>query len=291
VSDELVPNQPPNIPLINLDSDCPPDGAADQSRKPQLSWLCSDSDSNFPLTYNVYFGATSPPPIVAQSVSETEYYPDELGGGMTYYWRVTAIDIEGLTTESPIWQFSTASNPELCVSPLVWQPASGGDIKFFEVTDCATEDERSFTVDADDSWLGNPSSTFLTPGGFSISAEANSTGFPRTGQIVVSALGLLGSPKSITVIQGSSIEPYIEVRNGFPGSPVTVVVQSQDYAIGEDKVVRIPLTTYSTQLCIWECPVGEYCTWDCAYTVRVGQRYAVVFDERGPTNNLILVGD
>lgn len=228
---------------------------------------------------------------MAESLVDEEFYPDELLGGQTYYWRVTAVDIGGLRTDSPIWSFSTATDPVLCVSPLVWQPPGAGGIKHFEVTDCGTLNQSDYTVQVDATWLTGITSTFLTPGGFVVTAENNLTGFPRTAQITVTAAALLGSPKTISVAQESSIEPYIDVRNGFQGSPVTVRVHGLHYAIGDGKTVRIPLTETSTTLCIWECPYNQDCGWDCEYPVRVGQRYAVIQDALGPVNNLILVGD
>jgi hypothetical protein len=69
-----------------------------------LSWTCSDPDGD-QLTFDVFFGASYPPPLVARNV--TQYDPGLLGFETTYYWRIVAWDEHGASASGPIWCFTT----------------------------------------------------------------------------------------------------------------------------------------------------------------------------------------
>lgn len=71
-----------------------------------LSWLPgSNTDS-----YNVYFGEDVNPPLVANQLSNE--FQATLSEFVNYYWRVEAINANGVIT-SPIWTFETgSSNPD-----------------------------------------------------------------------------------------------------------------------------------------------------------------------------------
>ena len=84
----------------------PANEAIDISLDASLSWSCNDPD-NDPLTYDIYFGTTPTPLLVASGISETTYNPGELKGNTTYYWKVVAKDNRGGTTESAVWRFTT----------------------------------------------------------------------------------------------------------------------------------------------------------------------------------------
>lgn len=89
----------------------PLDGATDVSLYTNLSWSCSDLDDD-PLTYDVYFGMTSPPPLVIQGQSKTTFALGPLLPGTTYYWRIAAKDHPLISdpkiTDGPLWSFTTA---------------------------------------------------------------------------------------------------------------------------------------------------------------------------------------
>ncbi|RKX25336.1 MAG: hypothetical protein DRP45_06145 [Candidatus Zixiibacteriota bacterium] len=57
-------------------------------------------------TYNVYFGTTSAPPVVATSLTDTIYNPGPLLPGTTYYWAVAASTRTGFA-RSQTWSFVT----------------------------------------------------------------------------------------------------------------------------------------------------------------------------------------
>ena len=59
------------------------------------------------VTYDIYFGASSEPPLVASGSSDTVYDPGLLEQETTYYRQIVATDDEGNQIESPVWRFTT----------------------------------------------------------------------------------------------------------------------------------------------------------------------------------------
>ena len=105
-------NTPPHAPS----APSPAGGATDQATDVDLGWTGGDPDAGDSVTYDVYFGDASPPPLVAPGQAATSYDPGTLRGGTTYYWRIVARDGHGATAEGPEWHFTTASAP--CVARL-----------------------------------------------------------------------------------------------------------------------------------------------------------------------------
>jgi subtilisin family serine protease len=85
----------------------PIDGATDISITPQLDW----DDSAGATSYDVYFGATSPPPL-AGTTTDSSYSPGTLGYDSLYYWKVVAKNGYG-ETEGPEWSFRTEPAPSV----------------------------------------------------------------------------------------------------------------------------------------------------------------------------------
>jgi hypothetical protein len=101
-TENLAPNQPNNPD--------PYDGETDVDVDHDLSWSCSDPDGDS-LTYDIYFGDYSPPPLVASGHSETTYDPGTMYGVTIYNWKIVAHDNHGGSTEGPIWYFTTRATP------------------------------------------------------------------------------------------------------------------------------------------------------------------------------------
>lgn len=70
-----------------------------------LKWSATDLDDD-PLKYDVYFGNTNPPALVAENISETSYEVD-LVSDTTYYWKIVVKDNAGGETIGQIWTFLT----------------------------------------------------------------------------------------------------------------------------------------------------------------------------------------
>ena len=101
------PNNPPNAPS----NPTPADNATGVALLyTNLSWSCSDPDGHS-MTYDVYFGTTSTPPLVFSGYDSTNFELGELSSGTTYYWKIVAKDKpptgDSKTTSSPVWKFTT----------------------------------------------------------------------------------------------------------------------------------------------------------------------------------------
>ncbi len=92
-----------------------------------LYWSGGDADTTDTVTYDVYFGTSSPPPLKAERIVDTSYSPSLLAYQTTYYWRIVARDNHGAITEGPVWFFTTRANqaPNRPRSPRPDSGASG----------------------------------------------------------------------------------------------------------------------------------------------------------------------
>jgi formylglycine-generating enzyme required for sulfatase activity len=97
-----IVNRPPAIPSLPS----PADSAIGQSVDVDLSWSGSDPDGDT-LTYDVYFGTSSAPPLASSGQSATTYDPGTLANSTTYYWRIVAHDNHDHSTSGPVWSFTT----------------------------------------------------------------------------------------------------------------------------------------------------------------------------------------
>jgi hypothetical protein len=95
-------NSPPTTP----NAPTPPDGASDVIITTNIQWHGGDPDGD-PVTYDVYFGTTTPPPKVMSNQSSVIYHPGTLAYLQTYYWKIVAWDNQGATAAGPIWSFTT----------------------------------------------------------------------------------------------------------------------------------------------------------------------------------------
>jgi hypothetical protein len=68
-------------------------------------WEASDPEQGG-LHYDLYLGTSSDPPLVASYLTESSS-PQSLAGRTLYYWKVVAFDSDNLSTEGPVWSFTT----------------------------------------------------------------------------------------------------------------------------------------------------------------------------------------
>lgn len=76
-----------------------------------LTWECIDAD-NDRLSFNVYFGESSNPPIISYYQSEQYYDPGILEDGKAYYWRIDAEDNYSNVTTSDVNSFVVSYSVE-----------------------------------------------------------------------------------------------------------------------------------------------------------------------------------
>ena len=75
-----------------------------------LSWVGGDPDGDN-VTYDVYFGLSSNPPIIEADSVNSSFNPGLLDYNTQYFWRIESEDIYGYSTMGPIWTFTTKENP------------------------------------------------------------------------------------------------------------------------------------------------------------------------------------
>lgn len=115
-------NAPPFAPT----APDPPDGATDVSIDELLTWTGGDPNVGDSVTYDVYFGTSSPPPLADEDLTQTAYDPGTMELGTTYYWQIVSEDSQGETTTGPEWSFTTEDEPnEAPTAPDIDGPDKG----------------------------------------------------------------------------------------------------------------------------------------------------------------------
>ncbi|HEU4928802.1 MAG TPA: FlgD immunoglobulin-like domain containing protein [Candidatus Krumholzibacteria bacterium] len=129
-------NIPPTVPT----SPSPANNSVGVSRIANLSWLCTDPDGDA-IVFDVYFGSSSPPPLVISNIGAASYDPGLLSPLTDYYWRIEAHDALGGTTSGPIWTFETGisgnspPNPPFNPNPPNNGPASPTPVLTWDASD------------------------------------------------------------------------------------------------------------------------------------------------------------
>ena len=94
-------NNPPNIPS----NPTPEDGATEQSINVDISWTGGDPDIGDTVSYDVYFGTSTNPPLISGDQTTTTYDPGTLSSSNSHYWKVVAKDNNGASTSGSVWRF------------------------------------------------------------------------------------------------------------------------------------------------------------------------------------------
>jgi glutaredoxin len=105
-------------------SPSPTNGQTNVPINRDLSWSCTDPDGDT-LHYDVYFGTTSPPPLVSSQQTAKTYDTGNMLYNTTYYWKINATDSR-LTNESPLWTFTTGKESDVTPPSLtITKPLAG----------------------------------------------------------------------------------------------------------------------------------------------------------------------
>jgi hypothetical protein len=148
-------NNPPNTPS----NPNPGNHANGIDRNADLSWTCSDPDGD-PLTYDVYFGTSSSPPLVKSGHTTTSYDPGTMSDSIQYYWMIVAKDNHGASTTGIIWDFTTPNDPPDKPSLPSGEKSgkSGQEYSYFSNTSDSNDDQVYYLWDWGDGnnsgWLG-----------------------------------------------------------------------------------------------------------------------------------------
>jgi len=100
-----------NNPPFEPSNPNPENGSTDIPISADLSWTGGAPGSGILVTYDVFFGTTSPPPKQANNLSATTYDPGTLTYITHYYWRITAWNNLSESTAGPLWSFTTEEKP------------------------------------------------------------------------------------------------------------------------------------------------------------------------------------
>ena len=103
-------SNPPNRPPKTPSNPSPFNGKIGVLLNPTLSWADSDPDGD-PITYDVYFGTSSNPPLVKSGINSKSYRVSNLANSKIYHWKIVAKDDHGHVTVGPVWNFTTISQP------------------------------------------------------------------------------------------------------------------------------------------------------------------------------------
>jgi len=101
-----------NTPPTQPSSPQPSNGASTIPVLTELGWSGSDPDFDDVVTFDVYLSTTNPPTKMVSNQTLTTFTPASLEYSTTYYWKIVAWDSANTKRESPVWSFTTESEPD-----------------------------------------------------------------------------------------------------------------------------------------------------------------------------------
>lgn len=105
VSDSIILNINDNIPPTVPSNPFPLNNSIIEDETVTLIWNSNDED-DVSITYDVYFGLTPEPQLIAENISDTTYSIKNLFRNGQYYWKIVAKD-EDSEVAGNIWTFTT----------------------------------------------------------------------------------------------------------------------------------------------------------------------------------------
>jgi len=209
-------NRPPSVPTDAAAEVLPSGWLAYM-----LSWSCSDPDGDS-LTFDVYFGSDSTPPLVCASQPAHSYRIDSLQYDTKYYWYVVARDDHGHTTSSPTWYFTTLGSPSITLSPRTLDFESDQTTLGFSITYNGT-DTVSWVIVTDRNWIE------INPTEGSTSTEADEV------NVTVERRGLgPGDYNGLVTVTSDTEAVFVDVRMTIPTDP-TLAVFPRALDFGNDR--------------------------------------------------------
>jgi PKD repeat protein len=165
---------PANNPPNSITNPLPADSATEISATPTLTWQGGDPDAGDTVVYSVYFGTSPTPPPVSSS-TDTTYEPGQLRSLTTYYWKVVAKDNHNLTSEGPLWSFTTTyALPMASFTSTTTRGLVPLNITYSDLPQPSDDEIASWAWDFNgdgivDSTAQNPTYTYLSTGSFPVS--------------------------------------------------------------------------------------------------------------------------
>ena len=157
INNEMLGNRPPYVPKNPIPENGETDVPIDEIF---ISWTGGDPDEDpwsFNVKYDVYFGESSPPPLVVEKQISLRYDPGIMDMYTTYYWQIVATDPQGESTTGPVWNFTTDSRinrppnaPEITAEEI----ADNLFLIKFKLTDPDGDNLKAFAVQWDKNLFG-----------------------------------------------------------------------------------------------------------------------------------------
>jgi len=116
-------NQPPFVPHDPI----PENESINQPLVIFLLWLGGDPDPEDIVTYDVYFGASNPPPKVISNQTLNNYIPGVLDYDTTYYWKIVSWDNNGAYAVGPLWHFTSLQDTTPPVTTPIFKGIMGNN--------------------------------------------------------------------------------------------------------------------------------------------------------------------
>jgi hypothetical protein len=95
----------PGLPGLHASNPYPPDMAGITNLDPDLSWTTGP----YPISHDVYFGTSNPPPFIGNQTAPT-FNPGTMTEGTTYYWRIDEVS-DYCTFMGTVWRFTIMTGP------------------------------------------------------------------------------------------------------------------------------------------------------------------------------------
>jgi hypothetical protein len=102
-----------------------------------VHWANAGAD----VTYDIYFGTDSQPPLVASHQATSMYNPGILVFNTTYYWQVVAFNNNEENTPGPVWSFMTSDDQPPFYPTIVAGPIAAGPYISLNFTAIAPDPE------------------------------------------------------------------------------------------------------------------------------------------------------
>jgi hypothetical protein len=201
---------PPSPPVLAS----PANGATGVSVTTVLSWNAASGATS----YGVYFGATSPPPLIVTTAA-TSYNPGTLAAGTTYYWQIVASNTAG-SVNSATWSFTTPVGCTYLISPSSAAPdatGEGGAVAVTAPVGCA------WTAVSNAAWLSiTAGATGSGNGTVNYAVAVNSTALVRSAALTIAGQTFAVNQAGVTCTY--AIAPAnASVSSGGGNSSVTVL--------------------------------------------------------------------
>jgi len=240
-------NMPPNAPSNPF----PPDGATGVSTSVVLSWTGGDPNVGDTVTYDVYFGTSSEPPLVSDAQSDVTYSPGILSNNTQYYWKVIATDSQRESTSSPVWDFTTTTEAAGVTVSLDAPSTADADSDFtvtVDISQVTDFDAADYDVSFDDSVLRLDDVTAGEIDGTEIPIDSWDEVSPGTYTIVQNVPGVDGVTGS-----GTLAELHFHVI-GTAGDSSDIDLS--DGTLNDNQDVEIEAEWVGDSITVTEAPTG-----------------------------------